>query len=305
MGSGIANSGFGSQNGLVKSGLSDLSIRNLFIIPTIVFLILINVFPLLWSLFLSFHEWRANLSAEPVFVGIQNYRDILNDPNFWSTFVLTARYVLLAVIGEVAVGFGVALLLNRDMKFKGLITTLLLLPMMMSPAIVGLFWQLLWNPSWGIINPLLGLEKFVWLSDSDMSLWAVIITDVWMWSPFVMLLSLAGLSAIPKHLYEAAEIDRASWWFSFKNITLPLVSPLLLIAIIFRTMENFKQFDMIFTMTGGGPGIATEVNAIKLYRLAFQQWDTGKSCAFAYIILIMVVGISNIYIKYLNKIKER
>ncbi|MBT4266679.1 MAG: sugar ABC transporter permease [Deltaproteobacteria bacterium] len=305
MASEIANSGFTNQNRLVKSGLSDLSIRNIFIIPTIVFLILINVFPLLWSLFLSFHEWRANLSAEPIFVGIQNYRDILNDPDFWNTFVLTARYVVLAVVGELLVGFGVALLLNRDMKFKGLITTLLLLPMMMSPAIVGLFWQLLWNPSWGIINPLLGLEKFVWLSDSDMSLWAVVITDVWMWSPFVMLLSLAGLSAIPKHLYEAAEIDRASWWFSFKNITLPLVSPLLLIAIIFRTMENFKQFDMIFTMTGGGPGVATEVNAIKLYRLAFQQWDTGKSCAFAYIILIMVIGISNIYIKYLNKIKER
>ena len=305
MASEIANSGFTNQNRLVKSGLSDLNIRNIFIIPTIVFLILINVFPLLWSLFLSFHEWRANLSAEPIFVGIQNYRDILNDPDFWNTFVLTARYVVLAVVGELLVGFGVALLLNRDMKFKGLITTLLLLPMMMSPAIVGLFWQLLWNPSWGIINPLLGLEKFVWLSDSDMSLWAVVITDVWMWSPFVMLLSLAGLSAIPKHLYEAAEIDRASWWFSFKNITLPLVSPLLLIAIIFRTMENFKQFDMIFTMTGGGPGVATEVNAIKLYRLAFQQWDTGKSCAFAYIILIMVIGISNIYIKYLNKIKER
>lgn len=305
MGSEVAKGGFNNQDRLVKSGLSDLSIRNLFIIPTIVFLILINVFPLLWSLFLSFHEWRANLSAEPVFIGIQNYRDILNDPVFWDTFVLTAKYVILAVCGEVLVGFGVALLLNRDMKFKGLVTTLLLLPMMMSPAIVGLFWQLLWNPSWGIINPLLGLEKFVWLSDSNMALWAVIITDVWMWSPFVMLLSLAGLSAIPKHLYEAAEIDRASWWFSFKNITLPLVSPLLLIAIIFRTMENFKQFDMIFTMTGGGPGIATEVNAIKLYRLAFQQWDTGKSCAFAYIILIMIIGISNIYIKYLNKIKER
>ncbi|MDJ0957405.1 MAG: sugar ABC transporter permease [Arenicellales bacterium] len=289
-----------------QGGLSDLSIRNLFIIPTIVFLILINVFPLLWSLYLSFHEWRANSADDPVFVGIQNYREVLNDSNFWDTFTLTAQYVVYAVIGEVMVGFGIALLLNRSMRGKGLITTLLLLPMMMSPAVVGLFWKLLWNPSWGIVNPLLGLPNdFAWLSDPDRAMWAVVITDVWMWAPFVMLLSLAGLSAIPQYLYEAAEIDRASWWFTFRNITLPLVSPLLLIAIIFRTMENFKQFDMIFTMTGGGPGINTEVNAIKLYRMAFQQWDTGKSCAFAYIMLIMVIGISNIYIKYLNKAKQR
>ena len=289
-----------------QGGLSDLSIRNLFIIPTIAFLILINVFPLLWSLYLSFHEWRANSADDPVFVGIQNYQEVLNDPNFWDTFTLTAQYVVYAVVGEVMVGFGIALLLNRSMRGKGLITTLLLLPMMLSPAVVGLFWKLLWNPSWGIVNPLLGLPNdFAWLSDPDRAMWAVVITDVWMWAPFVMLLSLAGLSAIPQYLYEAAEIDRASWWFTFKNITLPLVSPLLLIAIIFRTMENFKQFDMIFTMTGGGPGINTEVNAIKLYRMAFQQWDTGKSCAFAYIMLIMVIGISNIYIKYLNKAKQR
>ena len=289
-----------------QGGLSDLSIRNLFIIPTIAFLILINVFPLLWSLYLSFHEWRANSADDPVFVGIQNYQEVLNDPNFWDTFTLTAQYVVYAVVGEVMVGFGIALLLNRSMRGKGLITTLLLLPMILSPAVVGLFWKLLWNPSWGIVNPLLGLPNdFAWLSDPDRAMWAVVITNVWMWAPFVMLLSLAGLWAIPQYLSEAAEIDRASWWFTFKNITLPLVSPLLLIAIIFRTMENFKQFDMIFTMTGGGPGINTEVNAIKLYRMAFQQWDTGKSCAFAYIMLIMVIGISNIYIKYLNKAKQR
>jgi multiple sugar transport system permease protein len=295
-----------NQFGKTGSGLSDLTIRNLFIIPTIVFLIVINIFPLLWSLLLSFYEWRASGSDEPIFVGIQNYQDILGDQNFWDTFVLTAKYVVYAVLGELIVGFGIALLLNREIKGKGLITTLLLLPMMMSPAIVGLFWKLLWNPGWGIINPMLGLgREMSWLSSTDRVMAAVVFTDIWMWYPFVMLLSLAGLSAIPKHLYEAAEIDRASWWFTFKNITLPLVSPLLLIAVIFRTMENFKQFDMIFTLTGGGPGIATEVNAIKLYRMAFQQWDTGKSCAFAYIMLVMVVGISNIYIKYLNKIKER
>ena len=156
-----------------------------------------------------------------------------------------------------------------------------------------------------IINYLLGLGKFVWLSNADVALLAIAITDIWMWSPFVMLLSLAGLSAIPQHLYEAAAIDRASRWFTFSRITLPLVIPLLLIAVIFRTLEAFKTFDLAFIMTGGGPGTATELIAIKLYNMAFPQWQTGKSCALAYILLVMIIGISNIYIKYLNKAKER
>ena len=199
-------------------------------------------------------------------------------------------------------GFGLALLLNRDIPFKGLITTLLLLPMMMSAAVVGLFWQLLYSPSWGVINYVFGLGDFAWLSDADAALFAVAITDIWMWSPFVMLLSLAGLSAVPKHLYEAAAIDRAGAWYTFSRITLPLVAPLLMIAIIFRTMEAFKTFDLAFIMSTQP---TTELIAIKLYKLAFQEWQTGKSCALAYIILIMVLAITNIYVRYLNRIKER
>jgi multiple sugar transport system permease protein len=285
----------------VRRGLSDLAIRNMFVVPTIVFLILINIFPLFYSLILSFADYSAVSARPPNWIGIQNYRELLRDPHVWESLYITLKYVIISV----SVGFGVALLLNRSIPGKGTITTLLLLPMMMSMAIVGLFWKLLYSPSWGIINYLLGLQNFVWISNADVALLAIAITDIWMWSPFVMLLSLAGLSAIPKHLYEAAAIDRASRWFTFRRITLPLVTPLLLIAVIFRTMEAFKTFDLAFIMTGGGPGTATELIAIKLYNMAFPQWQTGKSCALAYILLIMIIGISNIYIKYLNKAKER
>jgi len=288
-----------------RRGLSDLAIRNLFVIPTIVFLILINIFPLFYSLFLSFADYSAISGKPPDFIGIQNYREILHDPHIWESLYVTMKYVIISVSGQLVVGFGIALLLNRAIPFKGTITTLLMLPMMMSMAIVGLFWKLLYSPSWGIINYLLGLGKFVWISNPKMALLAIAITDIWMWSPFVMLLSLAGLSAIPQHLYEAAAIDRASRWFTFRRITLPLVTPLLLIAVIFRTMEAFKTFDLAFIMTGGGPGTVTELISIKLYNMAFPQWQTGKSCALAYILLIMIIGISNIYIKYLNKAKER
>ena len=285
-----------------RRGLSDLSIRNLFIIPTIAFLIVFNIFPLIYSLGYSFTDFRASSNAPAAFVGMQNYRDLLNDDHVWNNFSVTARYVLLSVGGQVALGFGVALLLNRRIPFKGLFTTLLLVPMMMSPVVVGLFWQLLYSPSWGIINYALGLGDFAWLSDPDVALYAIAITDIWMWSPFVMLLCLAGLSAIPQHLYEAAAIDRAGRWFTFTRITLPLVAPLLLIAVIFRTMEAFKTFDLAFIMSSQE---TTELIAIRLYRLAFQEWQTGPSCALAYMVLIMVLAITNIYVKYLNRAKDR
>lgn len=283
-------------------GLSDLAIRNLFIIPTIIFLIVFNIFPLIYSLGYSFTDFRASTNEAANFVGLQNYRDLLADEFIWRNFSITAKYVIISVTGQVLVGFGVAMLLNRDIPYKGLLTTLLLLPMMLSMAVVGLFWKLLYDPSFGIINYSLGLGTFEWLANPDMALYAIAIADIWMWSPFVMLLSLAGLSAVPKHLYEAAAIDRASATYTFFRITLPLVAPILMIAVIFRTMEAFKTFDIAYILASQP---TTEVISIRLYKMAFQEWQTGKSCALAYIVLIMVLAITNIYVKYLNKVKER
>jgi len=290
------------QSRAASRGWSDLSIRNLFIVPTIVFLIVFNIFPLIYSLGYSFTDFRASTNAPANFVGLQNYRELLSDEFIWNNFTVTAKYVIVSVSGQVVVGFGIALLLNRTIPFKGLVTTLLLLPMMMSMAVVGLFWKLLYDPSWGIINYIFGLGDFAWLSNRDAALYAVAITDIWMWSPFVMLLSLAGLSAVPKHLYEAAAIDRASTWYTFRRVTLPLVAPILLIAIIFRTMEAFKTFDLAYIMSSQD---TTELISIKLYKMAFQEWQTGRSSALAYIVLIMVLAITNIYVKYLNRVKER
>ena len=284
------------------SGMSDIAIRNLFIIPTILFLIVFNIFPLLYSLGYSFTDFRASTNAPARFVGLQNYRELLSDPYIWNNFTVTAKYVIVSVVGQVVVGFGIAMLLNRPIPFKGLITTLLLLPMMLSMAVVGLFWKLLYDPSWGVINYLLGLGNFEWLGDPDVALYAIAITDIWMWSPFVMLLSLAGLSAVPKHLYEAAAIDRAGPVYTFFRITLPLVAPILMIAVIFRTMEAFKTFDLAYILSTQP---TTEVISIRLYKMAFQEWQTGRSCALAYIVLIIVLAVTNIYVKYLNKVKER
>jgi len=287
--------------------MSDLRIMQIFILPTIILLILLNIFPLIYSLFLSFTNYSViNPGVAPEWVGIQNYQQILADERFWHHFAVTGRYALISVAIQTLIGFGLALLLRQKFKGSGLVTTLILVPMMLSPIVVATFWKLIFNPSSGIFNYLLGYTNIntapEWLAEPTLAMWAIIIVDVWMWSPFVMLLSLAGLSAIPEYLYEAAAIDRASAWFQFRRITLPQVMPLLLIAVLFRTIEAFKQFDLVQGLTGGGPGDATAVVSIRLYKLAFSgQFDTGTSSALAYIILVVIIAVSNLYIRSLNK----
>jgi multiple sugar transport system permease protein len=295
--------------------LSDRAIQNLFIWPTLGLLIAFNVFPLFYSLYLSFTDYSAITHQLPVWAALANFHDILSDPNMWQYFATTGRYALFSVGLETIVGFSLAMLVRQKFRGSGLITTLILVPMMLSPVVVGLFWKLMYNPSFGFFNYLLGFNhpatgpdmlasRFANQPVPGLALWAVVIVDVWMWSPFVMLLVLSGLNAIPDYLYEAAAIDRASPWFQFRRITLPQVAPLLLIAVLFRSIEALKSFDLVMGMTGGGPGSQTELIAVNLYRQAFLgQWRTGHASALAYIILIIILAVSNLYIKYLNQMK--
>lgn len=295
--------------------LSDRAIINLFIWPTLALLIVINLFPLVYSLYLSFTEYSAIAREQPTWIFLDNFKDILNDELMWKYFATTGRFALMSVGLQVLVGFGLAMLVNTKFKGSGIVITLILIPMMLSPVVVGMFWKLMYNPTFGLFNYIIGFSNPAqapdWLASSfarqsvpGLALWAVVIVDVWMWSPFVMLLVLSGLKAIPDYLYEAAAIDRASSWFQFRRITLPQVMPLLLIAVLFRTIEAFKSFDLIMGMTGGGPGDQTELIAVNLYRQAFLgQWDTGRASALAYIILIIIIAVSNLYIKYLNQMK--
>jgi multiple sugar transport system permease protein len=288
--------------------LTDAQIQFLFIAPTIILLVLMNIFPLLYSLYLSFTEFSViKPNNPPLWVGLQNYQNILRDEETWKYFALTGRYVVLSVALQTIVGFGLAMLLRERFKGNGIITTIILIPIMLSPVVIGLFWKLIYNPAFGIFNYLLGYavpnSGPDWLGTAGRALWAVIIVDVWMWSPFVMLLCLSGLKAIPDYLYEAASIDRANSWFQFRRITLPQVAPLLLIAVLFRTIEAFKTFDLVMGLTGGGPGDSTELIAVNLYRAAFQRFATGESSAYAYIVLVIIIAISNLYVRQLNRAK--
>jgi multiple sugar transport system permease protein len=287
--------------------IADKTIQQLFIWPTLLLLILWNVFPLFYSLYLSFTKYSAIDVKSPVWIGVKNYADILTNEQIWTYFATTGRFAFLTVSLQALIGFALAMVLKEKFRGSGLLTTLILIPMMLSPAVIGKFWTMVFNPTFGLINYLLLFPAGKgpdWLANPSLALWAVVIVDVWMWSPFVMLLCLSGLKAIPQYLYEAAAIDRASSWFQFWRITLPQVAPLLLIAVLFRTIEAFKMFDVVMGLTGGGPGDATELIAVNLYRIAFLgQFNTAKAAAFGFLVLVIIVAISNLYITSLNKMR--
>jgi len=183
--------------------------------------------------------------------------------------------------------------------------------MMLSPAVVGNFWTFLFQPQIGLFNYIAswiaGVDpgSFQMIGDVRLAPWTIVLVDTWMWTPYVMLICLAGLRSIPDSIYEAAEVDRASAWRRFWSITLPMVMPFLMLAVLFRAIENFKMFDMVNLLTNGGPGSLTETVSITLKRAAFEKWQTGWSSALAIILFLTVFGAANIYVKVLNKVKQR
>lgn len=284
----------------------------LFIAPTILLLLVINIFPLIWSIQLSFTNFKANRAVQGIQnVGILNYINILHDEEIWSALQITAHFLFWTILLQVLLGFSLAWLVNRKFRGHSFWTTMILLPMMLSPAVVGNFWKFLFQPQIGLFNYVVSFitgadpSSFQMIGDVKLAPWAIIIVDTWMWTPYVMLICLAGLRSIPDYIYEAAEVDRASAWRTFWSITLPMVAPFLMLAVLFRGIENFKMFDLVVNLTSGGPGSVTELASINLKREAFEKWRTGFSSAFAVILFVTVFGIGNIYVKFLNRVKQR
>ena len=293
-------------------GISDKGLAWLFISPTILLLLAINIFPLFWAIYLSFTNYRANRPNEAVKnLGLANYQRILGDQDIWIAMQATAHFVFWTILLQTAIGFTLAWLIDRKFRGHAFWTTIILVPMMLSPAVVGNFWRFLYQPQTGLFNYIVAFfsgvspSSFEMLGSVQLAPWAIIIVDTWMWTPYVMLICLAGLRSIPEYIYEAAEVDRASNWRQFWSITLPMALPFIMLAVLFRGIENFKMFDMVNLLTGGGPGSTTEVASITLKRQAFESWRTGYSSAFAIILFVAVFGLANIYVKALNKVKQR
>ena len=293
-------------------GLSDRMVAWLFIAPTMLLLLAINIFPLFWAIYLSCTNYRANRPNEAIKnVGLSNYQRILGDHDTWIAMQATAHFVFWTILLQMTIGFALAYLIDRKFRGHTFWTTIILVPMMLSPAVVGNFWRFLYQPQIGLFTYIVSFFTGIPPTDIDMlssvslAPWSIIIVDTWMWTPYVMLICLAGLRSIPDYIYEAAEVDRASNWRQFWSITLPMALPFIMLAVLFRGIENFKMFDMVNLLTSGGPGSTTEVASITLKREAFEKWRTGYSSAFAVVLFVTVFGLANIYVKALNRVKNR
>lgn len=290
-----------------STGLSDRKLAVAFISPALLLLLFMSVFPLAWALILSFTNYSASRNQPAKFVGLQNYIDILSSSEVHQRALTTLIYVVGAVLLQTVLGFAIAYLISRRTRGRGVLTILFLVPMMLSPVVVGLFWKFMLDAQFGVMNSLLGslgLEGVEWLTRMPTALISLIVVDTWQWTPFIMLIALAGLTAVPKYLYEAASIDRASEWFRFRHITLPLVWPLLLIAVMFRAIEAFRLFDLVYILTSGGPGVLTETLSFHVYKVAFLGFNTGTASAYGILMVLVVIVLAQLYLRHLTKLKD-
>jgi len=275
--------------------------RWLFPAPAVVLVAVIIVYPIAYTGWMSLHEWFASSLTGPRFIGAANYSKIFfGDPRFREAVVRTVYFTVVAVAAETLLGVAMALLFNREFWGRGLLRTLAILPMVATPTAIALVFVMMYHPTLGVANylvSLVGLAPFRWTYSSDTALYALALVDVWQWTPLIMLIALAGLASLPRDPYEAAHLDGATPWQAFWHITLPLLRPTLVVAILFRAIDALKTFDIIFVMTQGGPANATETVNLLLFNQAFSYFNMGYAASMAVALFALVMGASLILIK--------
>jgi ABC-type sugar transport systems, permease components len=234
------------------------------------------------------------------FVLLGNYASVLQDHAFWDALLRSALYVGFAVGAELIIGLALALLLRRQIRGVGLVRSLIIVPMMIPPIVAGLIWKILYDPSFGILNYALsavGVDGPVWVGNASTALPSLIIVDIWQWTPFMVLVLLAGLSSLPEEPVEAACVDGANSWQVFRFVTLPGLRRIIDVLILFRALDALKSFDTIFTLTQGGPGRATETIVYDTYLTAFRYYEVGKAASMAVLLLLLTILASNVYVR--------
>ena len=267
-----------------------------FMAPAALVMLLALAYPLVQSVWLSFHQWAigAPLSSA-TFIGLENYRILLTDPNVWASIRVTLVFAFAVVAVEVVLGVALALALDRNLRGMSAFRTIFILPMMVAPIVVGLIWRYLYNEQFGPLNETLkslGLPSVPWLSSPDMSLISVIIADVWQWTPFIFILSLAALQSLPASALEAARIDGATRWQTIRHVKLPLMMPVIVVAALLRLIDAFKVLEVIYILTEGGPGLSTEILSLHIYKTAFTSQQLGRASALSNILLAIVAGLT-------------
>jgi multiple sugar transport system permease protein len=277
--------------------------------PTLLILFAMLAFPTAYVFSISLRDYKlTDPTAGNPFVGLENYKTLLSDPEFFSALWRSVLFTVGSVALTFVVGMAIALLLNRrDIRGTGLTRTAILVPLILTQLIIGATYRFMLDRDNGIINEflaLVGLQRIPFLADPAWAMTSVILVDVWQWTPFAVLVLLAGLESLPVEPFEAARMDGASRWGEFWYITLPLLAPVIAVVLLIRTMDAFREFDKIFIMTGGGPGIATQTLPIFLYRSGFQDFDMGFSAATGVVMLIIVTVVSSFYVRRIHSAGE-
>lgn len=281
--------------------IREMGVKMSFLMPGIIILVLLSVYPFFYCIFLSFHSWNL---VRPQwgfnFVGIQNFIDALSAPRFidsvGSTFIILGGALILQFI----LGLGIAMLLNVDIKGMPIVRAVIILPSVVTPIVVGILWSLLYKYQYGLINYLLnffGLPSVHWLTSEWEARLCIMLADTWQWTPFVALVILAGLRSVPEALSEAAFIDGAGQWQQFRYITLPLIKPTILVVMLLRTIDGFRMFEKIFAITKGGPAGATETTSFLIYIQGFQLWEMGVAAASSILFLVIVTIVTQIILR--------
>jgi multiple sugar transport system permease protein len=264
--------------------------------------------PFFTAVYYSMLRFRLNLPQMKGFIWFGNYVNFFYDPSFWNTVYISLLYAFLTVGLELMLGLAIALLLQKPTRFNNIASILLLLPLMTAPALASLMWKLMTNPNFGILSyfaGLIGFHDFRWASDPSTALFTVVLVDIWVYTPFIMILLLAGLRSLPQAPFEAAALDGVPRSFVFFRITLPMLMPYIITATLFRLLDSIQQFDIIYSMTQGGPGDKLLVFQVQAYLDFFQSTNVGRSAALMIILWAITYLLSNIFIKQWLKLRER
>lgn len=268
--------------------------------PITIFLLCITVFPTIYALIISLQNYELTNPLGRAFIGFENYVSLFSDSRFWNAVKVTLTFLAGSLFFEMVLGFLLALLISRNFRGSRFVKSVFLLPTITTPVVVGLIWIMMYDPQFGVINYFLtsvGMNPQNWLANTDTAIWALIAVDIWEWTPFVTLVLLAGLQSLPLEPYEAAKVDGANYLQSFYHITLPQMKHYIIIAFIFRFMDAFRWFDTIYVMTKGGPGTATETLNMFGYLTGFEFLNMGYAAAIGIFMLIMMIVISQGFVK--------
>jgi len=277
----------------------------LFLAPAVIFLLVTSVYPLLYSFWLGLHSWNMTIPrSKPVWVGMRNYEQLLENSAFRNSLEVTLKFVLVAVAVEMLLGMGLALIATSNIRAMGVVRTVMLFPLMIAPVVAGVLWRTLYHSSYGVVNYVLGFVGIgpqEWLGSPKQALPAVITVEIWQNLPVVAFVLAAGIQSLPVDLYKAAEVDGANRWQMFRRITLPLLKPVIMVLLLLRIMDAFKVFDIVFTMTYGGPGQTTELLSMLIYKTGMKFFQIGQASAMSWIFLVIIFVISLPFILRLQR----